>query len=128
MRRPVEFETYPPSLAARAPFGAYRAVVRHIVDGDTLDVLVDLGLNAYKYDTVRLRGVDAPERHQPAGRAAQEFLHRLLPIGTPVVIRPYKDAVTFGRYVCDVTFQYAGVEFDLATHLVSTGHARESVR
>lgn len=126
MRRPVEFESYPAALAARAPFGAYRAVVRHIVDGDTLDVLIDLGFNTYTYQTVRLRGVNAPERHEPAGRAAQDFLRRLLPIGTPVVITPHKDAVTFGRYVCDVTFLLSANEFDLAEHLVQVGHAKRS--
>lgn len=39
----------------------YRAFCRHIVDGDTLDVLVDMGLNQFSYETIRLQHVDTPE-------------------------------------------------------------------
>jgi endonuclease YncB( thermonuclease family) len=49
--------------AAPSPFpgGEFRAVCRHVVDGDTFDALVDLGFNQYGYATIRLRGVDTPE-------------------------------------------------------------------
>lgn len=63
------------------------AVVEHIVDGDTIDVLVD-----GRAERVRLTGIDTPERERrdtgtPAECFAAEatsFTEALLPAGTPV--------------------------------------------
>ncbi len=48
-------------------------VVKHVIDGDTIDVLIDL-------DLVRVRpeGIDAPELSQVNGIAAQQFLIELI--------------------------------------------------
>lgn len=108
MRRPTEFADYPPDLATRTPFGPYRAVVKAIIDGDTIDVFIDMGLNKYAYETVRLRGIDTPElrggsaRSRARARKAAAALAVLIPIGTPVAIYTRKDATTFGRYVAEV--------------------------
>lgn len=32
-----------------------------LLDGDTMDVLVDMGLNQFSYETIRLQHVDTPE-------------------------------------------------------------------
>ena len=47
--------------------------VTRVVDGDTLDVLLDSGRIR-----VRLHGVDAPERDQPGGREASQWLQQRL--------------------------------------------------
>src|SRR5512132_197865 len=47
--------------------------VTRVIDGDTIDVLLSTGLIR-----VRLQGVDAPERDQPGGREAQQWLRRRL--------------------------------------------------
>ena len=50
MRKPAEFVDHP------FPFptpSTYRAVCKHVVDADTVDVLVDLGMHQYHYATVR---------------------------------------------------------------------------
>ena len=39
----------------------YPARVLGVVDGDTLDVMVDLGFRAYQKIRVRLHGIDTPE-------------------------------------------------------------------
>ena len=36
--------------------------VTKVLDGDSLDVLIDLGLDLYKKERVRLAGVDTPEK------------------------------------------------------------------
>lgn len=128
-RRPHEFVTFPAALAGLAPYGPYRAVVRHVVDGDTLDVLLDLGFNSYTYETLRIRGIDAPERHTPQGREAQAYVREMLPPGAPVVVQTHKDRQTFGRYVADVSYVgWGGQLVDLATDLVVRGFAVEVVR
>ena len=39
----------------------YSATLIKIVDGDTVDVLIDLGFNTTKKERVRLLGIDTPE-------------------------------------------------------------------
>ena len=63
------------------------AIVEHVVDGDTIDVLVD-----GREERVRLTGIDTPERERrdtgtPAECFAAEstsFTESLVPVGTPV--------------------------------------------
>lgn len=122
MRRPAEFENWPASI--RTPYGPYRAVVRHVVDGDTLDALVDLGFNQFSYQTIRLAGIDAPEKNRAAtkeaGLAAKRFLEGLVPVGTQVVLVTEPDPDSFGRYIAIVD-RSDGVEINQA--LVDAGHA-----
>ena len=39
----------------------YHAVVDRVVDGDTLDVTIDLGFHAHIKTRVRMEGMNAPE-------------------------------------------------------------------
>lgn len=126
MRRPAEFTDFPEELVARAPFGPYRAIVARVVDGDTLDVLLDLGLNTYRYEALRLRGVDAPELYRGTpeervrGRAARDHLLSLAQPRTPCVVATFRNQESFGRYVADVTLEGGR---DLAELMVASGHA-----
>ena len=43
------------------PNYVYRIKVTRVVDGDTVDVEVDLGFNLFTKDRVRLMGIDTPE-------------------------------------------------------------------
>lgn len=50
-----------------------------VVDGDTVDVLVDLGFRRYSRERVRIAGIDAPEQHgatRQEGLASTEFVQR----------------------------------------------------
>ena len=48
-------------IASTANADIYRAKVTKIVDGDTIDVIFDLGFGISKADRVRFYGVDTPE-------------------------------------------------------------------
>ena len=56
----------------------YLARVRRVVDGDTLVVTVDLGFAVEVGQTLRLRGIDAPELSRQAGERAREFVRQAL--------------------------------------------------
>lgn len=127
-RKPSEFVDHP------VPFSTlptYRAFCHHVVDGDTLDVLVDLGLNHYAYVPLRVQGIDTAEIFKPrspeeraAGLRAKTFLESMV-LGKPVRIVTYKDGETFGRYVADVFFQWSGSVLwaSVADELRANGHA-----
>ncbi len=56
----------------------YRAKVDRVVDGDTVDFIVDLGFNTSIKIRTRLIGVDTPERGHPDWKKATETCARLL--------------------------------------------------
>ena len=53
----------------------YSCVVRKVVDGDTLDVEIDLGFHILTNQRIRLLGVDTPETYRPSCEA--ERVHGL---------------------------------------------------
>ncbi len=67
-----------------------------IVDGDTLTLLADR-----RTYTIRLSGIDAPERHQAWGNQAKTNLSRLAMNQTAVADCPKLDR--WGRRVCKLT-------------------------
>lgn len=111
MRKPSEFRNHPVKFPANT---IYRGVIKHVVDGDTVDILADLGLFHYAYITVRLRGIDAPEifgkdaaAEHPAGMAAKGFAVEEL-LNKPVYIKTYKDRTSFGRFEADIYYDKSG--------------------
>lgn len=64
----------------------FPAVVTGVHDGDTVQVLADLGFAVWRYVNVRLAGINAIELGQPGGREARDHLRALLPVQTPVTL------------------------------------------
>lgn len=58
----------------------YNAKVERVVDGDTIDVLLDLGFNTFLKGRIRFHGIDAPESRtrdlveKKAGLATKKFV------------------------------------------------------
>lgn len=71
------------------------AMVERVIDGDTLDVLID-----NRPVRLRLIGIDAPELSQANGRDAQQFLARLIE-GQPVRVA-LEDEDKYGRSLAEV--------------------------
>ena len=126
-RKPAEFQSFPASIDPG--FGPFRAIIKHIVDGDTLDLLVDEGFNNYTYLTVRIMGIDAPEifrgteEERAWGQAAKMHLEGIAPVGTPCVIRTDKDRQSFGRYSASLLLADGT---DVGSAVVEAGHAEWS--
>lgn len=110
------------------PTYRYAAVVRRIVDGDTLDVDLDLGLRTWRHrERLRLAGIDAPEVRGPereAGRAAADWLREQLPVGAEIVVETERDPDNFGRWVAWVWRRED--DEPLNNRLVRAGHAEWS--
>ena len=82
----------------------YRAVVLRVLDGDTIDVNIDLGFDVWRRERVRLAGIDAPELRDASGRTAAAFVSDLMPFGNPITIqteKPYPHD-KYGRYLATV--------------------------
>lgn len=74
----------------------YVREVKNVVDGDTIDVVIDLGFNVLFEQRVRLAGIDTPESRttdkaeKALGLEAKEYLKKHLKAAKNVVIRTEK--------------------------------------
>lgn len=74
----------------------YVREVKSIVDGDTIDVVIDLGFNVLFEQRVRLAGIDTPESRtsdkfeKTLGLEAKEYLKKQLKDAKSIVIRTEK--------------------------------------
>jgi endonuclease YncB( thermonuclease family) len=46
----------------------YQAQIVEVIDGDTFDLMIDLGFNTFTQQRMRLYGIDAPEMRTKAGK------------------------------------------------------------
>jgi micrococcal nuclease len=56
----------------------YKAELIRVVDGDTVDLIIDLGFDTFRRERFRLYGIDAPEIRTEAGKAARAWLEDAL--------------------------------------------------
>lgn len=107
----------------------YSAKVIRVVDGDTLQLAVDLGCETWRNLTVRLAGVDCPERGSEEGRAATEYTKGwVADHAGALLIKTLKDRKEkYGRYLVWVfAASSSGRAFAcLNGDLVATGNAVE---
>ena len=87
----------------------YKAIVRRVVDGDTVDVTLDLGFDILYNNRIRLHGIDAPEsrtsdqEEKERGLAAKDRVKELCPVGSTVMIKTTKDGRgKFGRILGEI--------------------------
>jgi micrococcal nuclease len=52
----------------------YKAELIRVVDGDTVDLIIDLGFDTLRKERFRLYGIDAPELRTKEGKAAKAWL------------------------------------------------------
>ena len=110
----------------------YNATLVRVVDGDTIVLKIDLGFKIVVEQTVRLRGINAPESigvDWQAGHAAKEAVERILlqeSFGR-VCVRTFKPEKKdrSGAYLADITYISSSGEFlSLNDRLVELGHAK----
>lgn len=84
--------------------------VTKVVDGDTIDVILDMGFNILFAQRVRLFGIDTPESRtrdlveKKFGLKSKKFLQEQLKKATKITIKTYRGDETgkFGRILGDV--------------------------
>ena len=83
----------------------YECTIRKVVDGDTIDVDINLGFNTWiNNERVRLYGIDTPEsrtrdlEEKKFGLYAKSVVDKFLPVGSKQVLVTHLDKVgKFGR-------------------------------
>ena len=111
----------------------YKCKVLRVVDGDTVDVDIDLGFGVWMHkERVRMMGIDTPESRtrdkveKAFGLASKERLKELLPIGSIQILKTEIDRSgedkkgKFGRILGDFITED---DRRCTTILVEEGHA-----
>ena len=107
----------------------YRTKVSRVVDGDTVDVDIDLGFGVWlRKERIRLLGIDTPEsrtrdkEEKKYGLAAKEFLKKAL--GTSPILKTTKDGKgKFGRILVEFIVEVEDNRININQLLVDNYHA-----
>jgi micrococcal nuclease len=65
----------------------YKAELIRVVDGDTVELMIDQGFSQFTKQTMRLYGIDAPEMNTLAGKAAKAWLQEALQPPEPIYVQ-----------------------------------------
>ena len=109
----------------------YRCEVVRVIDGDTVDVDIDLGFGVWmKKQRIRMYGIDTPEsrtrdlEEKKYGLAAKDFLVGMLEDENGIILKTYKDAEgKFGRILGELwrTTNYA--DKSINEYMIEKHHA-----
>lgn len=81
----------------------YQALIRKIIDGDTLWVDVDCGFGVWIRQKLRLRDIDTPELSRAAGVRVREFVVAALSVA-PAIVLTTSRTDKYDRYIADVFY------------------------
>ena len=108
--------------------------ITNVIDGDTIDVVIDLGFDLYKKERVRVAGVDTPEKRtkddeeKALGFDATEWLKKQLEDAIAgeedLVIRTELEG-GFGKYGRLLGWLYLGIDAELSLNeqMIKEGYA-----
>lgn len=117
----------------------YKAIVDRVVDGDTIDVTIDLGFKTWKKVRVRMEGINTPEsrtrdlEEKKLGLAAKARLQEILGHNNNECVLKVSGVGKFGRALSTVFVESLsplngedGVTLiDVNKQLITEGYATE---
>ena len=98
----------------------YNAIVDNVVDGDTVDLSIDLGFDIWHKARVRLLGVDTPEKWYNYGKVVKAYVDEQLCCKTVQISSTKPDK--YGRYLVDIYVE--GMDKTFNQHLIDEGMAK----
>lgn len=114
----------------------YKAEVVRVLDGDTVEVKIELLPELFQIINVREGNLDTPEKRRGKfgaqcdqelefGKQVSQYVFDLLPVGTIIQLENIKLGKYAGRTIGDIKFilEPDGPLIDLGDHLISEGMA-----
>tara|TARA_R110000796_G_scaffold3647_3_gene14095 strand:+ start:850 stop:1227 length:378 start_codon:yes stop_codon:yes gene_type:complete len=116
----------------------YNAKCERVVDGDTIDCLIDLGFSVWKKVRVRLDGMNAPEsrtrdkEEKKLGLAAKARLQQIMDLNDGNIHLKVNGIGKYGRALGEILVKKVGTTADISLTmtqvnklLIKEGHATE---
>ena len=112
----------------------YNCTVTRVVDGDTIDVILDLGFSILHKCRVRLYGIDTPESRtrnkdeKVRGKLAAKYLEDAINNGTKVVLRSkLKDSKgKYGRVLGEVVVDDININVSMIENYMAVAYHGQS--
>jgi micrococcal nuclease len=98
----------------------YTAIVDNVVDGDTVDLSIDLGFEIWYKARVRLIGVDTPEKWYNYGKVVAAYAKEKLESQQIEISSTKPDK--YGRYLVEIYLKGSDETFN--KHLIDIGMAK----
>lgn len=116
----------------KLPDYTYRATVDRVIDGDTIDVYIDVGFKTNVYKRLRFMNVDTeelrdsdPDRREKA-RHAKTFVQSVLSSSDQVYVQTVWDSTgKYGRLLAWVWYEVDGTFYNLNEELIKEGYEKE---
>lgn len=99
-----------------------------VVDGDTVDFILDLGFSLYKKERCRVAGIDTPESRtrnlteKQYGKEATAFLKGQLENADQITVRTSKDG-KYGRMLGTIMAKFGDSTVNINELMVEAGYA-----
>jgi micrococcal nuclease len=118
----------------------YKAELIRVVDGDTVDLIIDLGFDTSRKERFRLYGIDAPELRTAEGKAAKEWLWDALQPLEAIYVQTIQLSTKakrdkYGRFLAVLYGDFGDVQTKLPekslalesinSQMIEVGHAKE---
>jgi micrococcal nuclease len=118
----------------------YKAELIRVVDGDTVELMIDLGFDTSRKERFRLYGIDAPEMNTAKGKEAKAWLIGVLgPYGAIYVqtiqLETKAKRDKYGRFLAVLYSEFGDVRTKLPpktlalesvnAQMIEAGHAKE---
>ena len=107
----------------------YNVTIAKVVDGDTVDVDIDLGFGmVYKKQRVRMLGIDTPESRtrdlveKKFGKASKKHLKKLLEEAESITLISH-DKGKFGRILGEIFVHEEGTKVNVNEQMITDHHA-----
>lgn len=111
---------------------SYKATCTRVVDGDTIDAIVDLGFNVFKKIRIRFYGLDTWEsrtrdlEEKAKGLKAKSRVESLLEMSCNKFTLISHGVGKYGRCLGEIIVKDdLDIEFNVNELLISEGHAKE---
>ncbi len=82
----------------------YQMKLERVIDGDTLIAHINMGFDSWCIQTLRLRGIDAPEQTCALGQRAKNEVIRRLEQEKILIVKTYKQE-KYGRFLADIFYK-----------------------
>lgn len=105
----------------------FKATLKRVIDGDTIEVIIDLGFDIHFTEKVRVARIDTPEirvsyvLEKKCGYLVKDYVESLLK-DKQLYLKTYKNHEKYDRYNAEVKFIHPDYEnqlLDLSTHLLN---------
>ena len=105
----------------------YNAKVERVIDGDTIDAMIDLGFDTWVSKRIRFYGIDAPEsrtrdlEEKKRGKAATAYLSAILEENNNEFILKSHGVGKFGRCLGELFVESLG-DLSVQQQMINEGH------